>query len=191
MTVMQAARELEPDRSATSCGVRSSKDRGFCGIWRAILAIPLPEGSEMLLKPHKPKAYKACTRAGETGGDTPPPPPKTAKKDQRRGEGLPPPENECTPARLVCLQGSGGRRSAKTSKVSDGMNWIAQPQDLSLKSPELAEKHRRYPRRKAYFADDTDDTDGNFEREELRMCRDLELTESAEDLPYRHYRHKI
>ena len=70
----------------------------------------------------------ACRR---NRGEVPPSPPKRREKSEK-GRVPPSAENECTPARFVCLKGSGGRRSAKTSKVSDGMNWIAQPQDPSV-----------------------------------------------------------
>ena len=113
-TVAKLARRLKPGRSNASRRVRSAKSTDFERDLEDNLRKPLPEDLEMLPAPHKSQAYNACTRAGEIGGIHDTLPQETAIRTPRRGRGYIPPENECTRARFVCLQGSGGRRSAKT-----------------------------------------------------------------------------
>ena len=112
------------------------------GIWRTISENPCQKISKYC--PNLTK-YKHTKRAVQTGGIHPPPPSKR-RKWPGRGEGVHTPENECTRARFVCLQGSGERRSAKTlenSDGSDGKNRVApsQPsQDLNAKEAQTCRK---------------------------------------------------
>ena len=153
-TVAKLARRLKPGRSNASRRVRSAKSTDFERDLEDNLRKPLPEDLEMLPAPHKSQAYKACTRAGEIGGIHHTLPQETAIRTPRRGRGYIPPENECTRARFVCLQGSGGRRSAKTlenSDGSDGKNRVA-PSQPSLPSQDLNAKEAQTCRKLATVA---------------------------------------
>src|ERR687889_2760864 len=112
---MRAAGELELGCSATSRAVHAREGSRNVRFWRTILALPLPEGSEVLLKPHEPLAYKACTRAGETGGRYPPSPP-SGEKGQRSG-GYPLPRKRvhtCTLCMLARERGSTERKDLES-----------------------------------------------------------------------------
>jgi hypothetical protein len=150
-TVAKLARRLKPGRSNASRRVRSAKSTDFERDLEDNLRKPLPEDLEMLPAPHKSQAYKACTRAGEIGGIHDTLPQETAIRTPRRGRGYIPPENECTRARFVCLQGSGGRRSAKTLESSDGKNRVA-PSQPSLPSQDLNAKEAQTCRKLATVA---------------------------------------
>jgi hypothetical protein len=147
-------------RTAPACDRNAGRKRARTGSLRYFLLGTLHERSQFLRdlkdkyhsisarrsritpKMSQTKSIQGVHACRRNRGETPPPPPQNGEKRSERGEGVPPPENRCTPARFVCLQGSGGRRSAKTSKDSDGSDGM-DPVAPSQPSQELNVEERK------------------------------------------------
>src|ERR671914_2455099 len=111
-TVAKLARRLKPGRSNASRRVHSAKMLISSGIWRTISENPcqkISKYSPNLTKYKHTKRVRVQTKQGNTT-----PSPQNDQIGPEGGRVYIPPENECTPARFLCLPGSGGRRSAKT-----------------------------------------------------------------------------